>query len=61
MTINASDGEPDRNAVRLERQIARANQALASVEAGYYVTDDEIDKNPEASRLLREPLLLNWV
>ncbi|MCO8578177.1 hypothetical protein KGP87_17825 [Burkholderia multivorans] len=61
MNVNVHDPEPDRNAVRLERQIARAEQALASVEAGYYVTDDELDKNPEASRIRRVSFRRNWV
>lgn len=61
MNTNTSDTEPDRNAARLERQIERATQALAGVEAGYYLTDDELDKNPEASKIQRALLSCSWV
>lgn len=61
MNINASDADSDQNAVRLERQIARATKALASVEAGYYVTDDELDTNPAASKVKRTPVVRDWV
>lgn len=50
MNINASDADSDQNAARLERQIARANQAFAHVQCGYYVTDEELDTHPDASK-----------
>ena len=61
MNINVSDADPDRNAARLGRQIARAEQALASVEAGYYVTDDELNESPGLSKIQRAPLRHEWV
>lgn len=60
----ACDAEMRSDAVaecRLEKQIARATLALASVEAGYYVTDDELDANPTASKVKRDPLKAKWV
>lgn len=46
---------------RLEKQIARATRALANSEAGYYVTDDELNANPAASKVKRGPLKARWV
>ncbi|KVO67322.1 hypothetical protein WK57_02075 [Burkholderia ubonensis] len=61
MNITASDADSDQRAARLERQIARAERALASVEAGYYVTDDELDQHPGVSEMQRAPLRRSWV
>ncbi|WP_155636929.1 hypothetical protein [Burkholderia gladioli] len=61
MNSNVPDSEPDRNAARLERQIARAEQALTSVDAGYYVTDVELDENPGVSTIQRAPFRRDWV
>ncbi|MCA7967711.1 hypothetical protein [Burkholderia cenocepacia] len=61
MNINVPDAESDRNAVRLEQQIARAEQSLTSAEAGYYATDDELDGNPGVSKIQREPIRRDWV
>lgn len=44
-----------------EHPLARATKALDSVEAGYYVTDDELDANPAASEAKRDPLTAKWV
>ncbi|WP_156992284.1 hypothetical protein [Paraburkholderia oxyphila] len=61
MNINASDADSDQNAARLERQIARANQAFAHVQCGYYVTDEELDTHPDASKVERTPVVRDWV
>ncbi|WP_321854375.1 hypothetical protein [Paraburkholderia tropica] len=61
MNIDGSDAEPDRNTARLERPIARAEQALAQVEAGYYITDGELDTNPGTGKIRRQPIDAQWV
>ncbi|MDS0796443.1 hypothetical protein NUV26_30160 [Burkholderia pseudomultivorans] len=61
MNIDDSGAEPDRNTARLERQIARAEQALAQVEVGYYITDGELDTNPGAGKVRRQPIDAQWV
>lgn len=61
MNIDVSDAELERSAARLERQITRAKQALASVEAGYYVADNELDEDAQASKIQRAPFRRNWV
>ncbi|MFP6557094.1 hypothetical protein WJ542_01955 [Paraburkholderia sp. B3] len=44
-----------------EKQIDRVERALSNVEAGYYVTDEELDTNPAASKIQRQPIKAKWV